>query len=79
MIYDKTLGLPMADHHERLPMTLMSNDVQRIVRGLENFHEVWASTIEVCMAIWLLQLQLGWATMTVLAVFLGRQIQYRLL
>lgn len=40
-------------------LTLMSTDVSRVVGGIQNAHELWANTIEVALAAWLLERQLG--------------------
>ncbi|KAL1865057.1 hypothetical protein Daus18300_007404 [Diaporthe australafricana] len=40
-------------------LTLMSTDVSRVVSGINNVHELWANTIEVAIAAWLLERQLG--------------------
>lgn len=40
-------------------LTLMSTDVSRVVGGIQNVHELWANTIEVALAAWLLERQLG--------------------
>ncbi|UQC86148.1 ABC transporter [Colletotrichum lupini] len=41
------------------PLTLVSTDVRTICRSFETIHEVWANPIEIGIAIWLLQRQLG--------------------
>ncbi|KAI9743571.1 MAG: hypothetical protein M1818_002886 [Claussenomyces sp. TS43310] len=40
-------------------MTLMSKDVERTVNGLRSLHEIWASLIQVGLATWLLERELG--------------------
>jgi ABC-type multidrug transport system fused ATPase/permease subunit len=40
-------------------LTLMSTDVSRVVGGIQNVHELWANTIEVALAAWLLERQIG--------------------
>ena len=39
----------------------MSNDIDNIAGGIQNAHEVWASPIEVGIALYLLQRQVLWA------------------
>lgn len=70
LIYNKTLTMSSTED-ERLSMSLMSNDVQRIIAGLRPLHETWACTLEAGLAIWLLELQIRWATVGVVVVFLG--------
>ncbi|KAH8891259.1 ATPase-like protein [Thozetella sp. PMI_491] len=40
-------------------LTLMSTDIERIRQGFLNIHELWANAIEVAIASWLLERQLG--------------------
>lgn len=49
----------------------MGTDVERIVQGLRLIHELWASFIEVAIAVWLLALQLSWASFVPLVICLG--------
>ncbi|KAL7953907.1 hypothetical protein V8C34DRAFT_320442 [Trichoderma compactum] len=68
-IYNKTLTMSNAED-ERLSISLMSNNVQRIIAGPRLLHETWACTLEAGLAIWLLELQIRWATVGVVVVFL---------
>ncbi|KAL4732837.1 hypothetical protein BDV11DRAFT_176289 [Aspergillus similis] len=47
--------------NERTAMTLMGTDVERIVSGLRDVHELWASTVSIAIATWLLERQLSGA------------------
>lgn len=40
-------------------LTLTGPDVNVICSAIEVLHEIWACSIEVCIAVWLLQRQLG--------------------
>lgn len=40
-------------------LTLMSTDMERINLGLRSLHDIWASTIQVALAGWMLYKQLG--------------------
>lgn len=51
-------------------LTLMSTDVSRIVGGIHSVHELWANTIEVALAAWLLETQLGAAFVAPIVVVL---------
>ncbi|KAK1987265.1 ABC transporter [Colletotrichum cereale] len=42
-----------------VPLTLVSTDVRTICSSFEAIHEVWANPIEIGIAVWLLQRQLG--------------------
>jgi ATP-binding cassette subfamily C (CFTR/MRP) protein 1 len=59
MIYNKASAIPLTDVDTASSLTLMSADIERIVTGMQTGHEIWANTIEVGLAIYLLQGQLG--------------------
>ena len=52
-------------------LTLMSADIERITNGWQTMHEIWANVIEVTVAIYLLERQLGVACTIPLAVAIG--------
>jgi ATP-binding cassette subfamily C (CFTR/MRP) protein 1 len=56
-------------------LTLMSTDVGRISRGLDGLHEIWASPIEVGIAVWLLERQMGAACIVPSIIALGKHTQ----
>lgn len=66
-IYKKTteIGLPAADNSA---LTLMSGDIERIIAGFLNIHELWANTAQVAIACWLLSQQIGLAFLAPLIV-----------
>lgn len=37
----------------------MSTDIDGITGGIEDFHEIWANIIELCVAMYLLQREIG--------------------
>ena len=49
-------------------MTLMSADIERITNGWQTMHEIWANAVEIALAIYLLERQLGVACVIPLAV-----------
>ncbi|KAL5456081.1 hypothetical protein PMIN07_006814 [Paraphaeosphaeria minitans] len=59
MLYNKAVAVPLNDVDTASSLTLMSADIERIVTGMQTGHEIWANTIEVGLAIYLLQRQLG--------------------
>ena len=75
VIYRKTLDLNSNIEHGSAAITLMSTDIDRIARSMSKAHEIWASSIETCIAIYLLERQIGWACVAplviALACFLG--------
>lgn len=40
-------------------VTLMSTDIDRILKGFQNVHELWADIVAVALASWLLELRIG--------------------
>ncbi|KAF4993969.1 hypothetical protein FGRMN_6100 [Fusarium graminum] len=58
-VYDKTISLHTAVANDSAALTLMNSDIERIKMGLMPIHEYWANTIEVIVASWLLERQLG--------------------
>lgn len=63
LIYTKVLKMDgiSADSDGSSTLSLTSADTERICSSFENFHEIWASPIEVFLAIWLLEQRLGLA------------------
>ncbi|KAF5679393.1 abc transporter [Fusarium heterosporum] len=58
-VYEKTISLHTAVANDSAALTLMNSDIERIKMGLMPIHEYWANTIEVIVASWLLERQLG--------------------
>lgn len=58
-VYRKTLKAKLSAADDSAALTLMSADVERIIQGLLNIHELWANIIEVALASWLLSGQIG--------------------
>ncbi|KAJ5518656.1 ABC transporter integral membrane type 1 [Penicillium expansum] len=71
MIYDQTIDMAAADLTDSAAITLMGTDVERIVANLKNLHEAWASVIELGIAIWLLEREIGVACFIPLVISLG--------
>lgn len=61
LIYDKTLMLDPDIANDSAVVTLMSTDIERIMQGLERFDSLWASPIEIGVALYLLERELGLA------------------
>ncbi|KAM7200841.1 hypothetical protein V8F20_005083 [Naviculisporaceae sp. PSN 640] len=68
IIYKKTASLSLKDLDPAASMTLMSADMERIVQGFQTMHEIWSNAIEVGVAIYLLERQLGVACVVPVAV-----------
>ena len=58
---------------------MMSADVERICTGLRQCHELWASLLDISLALWLLQRQLNLAAFAPLAVIFGMLISLPLM
>jgi ATP-binding cassette subfamily C (CFTR/MRP) protein 1 len=76
MIYDQTIGTTAGDLNDSAAITLMGTDVERIVANLKNMHEAWASIIELAVAIWLLEREVGVACLIPLVISLGILLIY---
>lgn len=74
MIYDTTLTLPSNAIDETAALTLMNTDIERICFGMQYMHEMWASTVEVAVAIYLLERQVGLASIVPAIIVLGTLI-----
>ena len=59
MIFEKTTKLNPTDKMLHDPMVLMGTDIEKIALSLRQVHEMWASVIEIALALWLLQRQMG--------------------
>ncbi|KAJ9150371.1 ABC multidrug transporter [Pleurostoma richardsiae] len=71
-IYRKTANMPHVGDGDTAAVTLMGADVERIYTGLRLIHEVWANAIQIALAAWLLERQLGLAFLApLLLVLLG--------
>lgn len=57
-VFQKTVELS-STHLDTSVLTLMSTDIDRIQRGLQPIHDLWALTLQVILAAWLLHRQLG--------------------
>lgn len=70
-IFSKTLKLSTDADSESRAMTLMIADVEGVVGSLKHLNEVWASLIETALATWLLERQVGLASLSMIALVLG--------
>ena len=59
MIFEKTLKMKSTSIADAEAITLMSADIDRIGHSLPLIHELWASFIDVAIALWLLYRLLG--------------------
>ena len=68
MMFAKTSSLESNAVDSAQALTLMSADIERITNGWQTMHEIWASIIEIAIAIYLLERQLGAACAIPIAV-----------
>ncbi|KAJ5091867.1 hypothetical protein NUU61_006737 [Penicillium alfredii] len=59
MLYKKASCLRLTDADPANSITLMSADIERITQGWQTLHDIWANIIEIALAIYLLERQLG--------------------
>lgn len=59
MLYKKASSLSINEADPANSLTLMSADVERITQGWQTMHEIWANSVEIGLAIYLLERQLG--------------------
>ncbi|KAH8602264.1 P-loop containing nucleoside triphosphate hydrolase protein [Bisporella sp. PMI_857] len=68
MLYSRTAKLSITAVDPSASMILMSADIERITTGWQTFNDMWASLIEIALAIFLLERQLGAACAVPIAV-----------
>ncbi|KAI1867210.1 uncharacterized protein JN550_007262 [Neoarthrinium moseri] len=54
LLYQKSLRKDILSLSEAEANTLMSADVDKVVIGMRNFHELWAAPVELAIGLWLL-------------------------
>ena len=62
-IYSQTVDLKLTSVDESAALTLMATDVDRICLAFENIHGIWSTPIEMSLGIYLLQRQIGVASL----------------
>jgi hypothetical protein len=79
MLYRKMTDLSVRDVDPAASLTLMSADIERIVQGWQSIHEIWASALEIAVAIYLLQIQLGVSCAVPIGIAVGEFDRHNLL
>ncbi|UPL03089.1 hypothetical protein LCI18_014023 [Fusarium solani-melongenae] len=59
MLYDKATDIDITAADPTAALTLMSADIERIDTGWRTAHDVWANLVEIAVAVYLLERQLG--------------------
>lgn len=75
-VYSKATNIAAISKDNKAPITLMSTDVEQTVRGLIDLHEMWANVVQVAIATWLLENELGAACIGPVIVALGRYLTF---
>ncbi|KAH8594448.1 putative ABC multidrug transporter [Bisporella sp. PMI_857] len=71
LIYSKILRLEATNgFNGSAALTLANSDTERICSSFESLHEIWANPIEIALAIWLLEKQIGLACISPAVVVL---------
>ncbi|CAG7561621.1 unnamed protein product [Fusarium equiseti] len=60
-VFSKATGISTAATDDSAAVTLMSSDVDVIVRAVREIHEFWANIIQLAIATWLLSTHIGYA------------------
>ncbi|KAF5005603.1 hypothetical protein FDECE_7964 [Fusarium decemcellulare] len=60
-VFSKATEMSITETDDSAAVTLMSSDVDVIVRAIREIHEFWANTIQIAVATWLLSIQIGYA------------------
>ncbi|KAF9889189.1 hypothetical protein FE257_007502 [Aspergillus nanangensis] len=68
IVYEKASNLNGQDADTATSLTLMSADVERIVQGWQTMHDIWANIIQIGLAVFLLEQQLGISCMVPVGV-----------
>jgi ATP-binding cassette, subfamily C (CFTR/MRP), member 1 len=71
LVYQHALQGKASDRGDITAVTAMGTDVEHIANGMEQFHETWASLLEVGIASWLLERQLFLACIAPILIVLG--------
>jgi len=74
-IFEKATELDIGELDPSKSLTLMSTDVERTIRGLLDMHDMWANIIQVAISTWLIQTELGVASVAPIIVALGTPCQ----
>ena len=67
-VFRKTTEISTTATGEKAAVTLMSADVDRIVNGFRDIHELWANFIQIGVATYILAVELGYACIAPVAV-----------
>lgn len=72
LVFQKTMDLDPSTVRESAPVTLMSTDVEGIALGGTSIHDIWASFLELPVALYLLYTHVGIPSLFILAPAAGK-------
>lgn len=72
LVFKKTLKLQTTSIRESAPVTLMSTDIETIVQAGTPLHDIWASFLELPVAIYLLYQHVGVPSLFILVPAVGK-------
>ncbi|KAJ5772369.1 multidrug resistance protein [Penicillium odoratum] len=70
-IFERTLQSPASVATDKAAVTLMSTEVDRIMNGLREIHELWANALQIIIATYLLETELQYACIAPAITALG--------
>lgn len=70
----EVLELDSASKSASNAVTLITSDIGSVEQTISTIHEPWSAVIEVSVAIWLLQRQVGWGSIGPVFVAIGKYI-----
>lgn len=59
LVYERALDIRAADSEDITAVALMGTDIPRIVQSFRAIHEIWATILDISIAVWLLERQLS--------------------
>jgi ATP-binding cassette subfamily C (CFTR/MRP) protein 1 len=72
LIYQRTVQMRAVDAGEITAIALMGTDVERIIYGMQTFHEIWGPLLDIAIPSWLLGRQLFLACLTPIIIVVGK-------
>ncbi|KAI4745287.1 multidrug resistance-like protein [Aureobasidium sp. EXF-12298] len=75
-VYGKATNIAAVAKDNKASITLMSTDVEQTIRGLIDLHEMWTNVVQVAIATWLLEIELGAACVGPVIIALGTTIWF---
>lgn len=72
VLYNKATSISITSADPTAALTLMSADIERIDMGWRTAHEIWANLVEIGVAIFLLERQLGIACLIPVGTAIGK-------